>query len=110
MAADPQQQWQAPGWPPAGSAVPPVRPQRRRFFPTAATCALLFLTVMSLTAPNGRTTWLDAWGGAVTIGIVAGLIAVALSRPRGRPSWLLDLAAGLAAFGLIGSVLRRLGR
>lgn len=109
MAADPQQQWQAPGWPPAGDAVAP-RPQRRRFLPVAATWALLFIAVMGIMEPNGRTTWLDALGGAGTIGIVAGLIAVAFSRPRGRPSRLLDFAAGLATFGLISSVLRRFGR
>jgi hypothetical protein len=74
----------------------------------------VFLTVMALFAPNGTTTWLDAWAGAMIAGVIAGLAAVWWNRAptaRRQPgriwAFITDLAALGAAAGFLGWVFRR---
>jgi len=66
---------------------------------------------MAVFAPNAKATWLDAWAGAVVIGLGAGLLAVGGSRLRPWLRRLWDFITGVAALGLViaaaGSLLGR---
>jgi hypothetical protein len=67
---------------------------------------------MALAAPNGTTTWLDAWAGAMFTGALAGLVAVwwnrSRTRPRGRAGgFVSDTIALFLSAGFLSSLLRR---
>jgi hypothetical protein len=89
----------------APARAPRARPRLRTFERVASLVSASVITLFAILAPNTMTTWRDAWGWSVGAGILAGLLAVWLSRPRRPGSWrLLDWIAGLAVVSLAAGI------